>query len=165
MPKARIMSKRNKKKKSNTTPNLATNKKAFFNYNMLEKHVCGIVLQGAEVKAIRMRNVSLPEAYCFFKNGEIWLSQMHVGNYAPAANDKRDPIRLRKLLLKKNVIRKLQEKKLKQRLAIIPLRIFLSNKNLVKVEIALASGKKRYDKRAAIKERDQKRRAQQRETI
>ncbi|MGB0356810.1 MAG: SsrA-binding protein [Cytophagales bacterium] len=151
--------KKHKKKKTHEPPVLATNKKAFFNYHVLEKHVCGIVLEGAEVKAVRMRNVSLPESYCFFKNEELWVRQMHIGNYTPAGYQNEDPTRTRKLLLQKNIIRRLQKKKLEQPLTIVPLRVFLSKKSWIKVEIALVSGKKLHDKRAAIKNRDQKRRA------
>ncbi len=135
---------------------LIINKQVSFSYNILERYTAGIVLHGAEVKSLRLRNANLKGSHCYFYNNELWLSGMHIGPYAPAPHYKQSPTRSRKMLLKKHELRKLQKKKTEKTLTIIPIRLFLNN-NKIKVEIALAQGKKKYDKRATIKDRDVKR--------
>lgn len=141
------------KKKLATQINVV-NKKAFFSYQILEKYVAGIVLQGTEVKSIRMGEVNIKEAYCFFSEGELWIKGMHISIYRPAAHQNHPPIRTRKLLLKKKELYKLKKKKEEQGHTIVPLRLFINEKGWSKLEIALAKGRKLYDKRASIKEKE-----------
>ena len=133
------------------------NKKAYFEYHIVEKLVAGIVLQGTEIKAIRNGKASIAEAYCRYDNGELFIINMHISEYAYGTYNNHTPKRVRKLLLNKKELKK-WEKKIKERgFSIIPLTLFINEKGLAKVEIALVIGKKLYDKRAAIKEREQKR--------
>lgn len=130
------------------------NRKARFDYEFLETYVAGICLFGSEVKSIRDSRVSMIDAFCFFINGELWLKGLNV---TPGLNSfQHDPVRDRKLLLKRRELKKI-ESKLDSGLTIIPVKLFASDRNIIKVEIALARGKKSYDKRNAIKERDIKR--------
>ena len=130
------------------------NKKALFDYELLEEYMAGLVLKGTEVKAIRMGKVNLKDSFCFFKNNELWVKGMHISHYQEGGIDNHDPTRPRKILLHKRELRKLQKAKEEKRLTIIPKNIFLNNKGLIKMRIALAKGKKAYDKRATIKDRD-----------
>ena len=135
----------------------ASNRKAFYNYEIIDKFEAGIVLHGPEIKSIRNSNLSIAESRVLINKGEAWLIGCHIAEYKFASSpDQYDPIRDRKLLLHKNQIDKLRGAKNQQGLTIIPLSIYLK-RNLIKVEIALARGKKRYDKRATIKERDSNR--------
>ena len=135
---------------------IATNKKALFNYFILEKFSAGIVLTGTEIKSIREKKVSINESFCFLNNNEIFIKQMHITQYNFGNIYNHYETRIRKLLLQKKEIKKIKNK-LERGMTILPLRLFLNEKNLAKVEIALAKGKKLYDKRNAIKERDLKR--------
>ena len=144
------------KKNINTSVTIATNKKAKFNYFILDELTAGIVLTGTEIKSIRERKVNINEAYCFFKNNELFIKQMHISQYKFGNIYNHYETRIRKLLLNKQEIKKIKNK-LEKGMTILPLRLFLNEKNLAKVEIALAKGKKLYDKRNAIKERDLKR--------
>jgi SsrA-binding protein len=135
---------------------IATNKKALFNYFILEKFSAGIVLTGTEIKSIREKKVSINESFCFLNNNEIFIKQMHIPQYNFGNIYNHYETRIRKLLLQKKEIKKIKNK-LEKGMTILPLRLFLNEKNLAKVEIALAKGKKLYDKRNAIKERDLKR--------
>lgn len=137
---------------------ICTNKRAYFEYNILEKHIAGIQLQGTEVKSIRNGKVSIVEAYCFITNDELFIKGMHVAEHKEAGrvlNHK--PIRDRKLLMKKKEIIKLRESVTQKGLTIIPLEIILSDTGFIKLEISLAKGKHLYDKRISIKEKDLKR--------
>ena len=135
----------------------ASNRKAFYNYEIIDKFEAGIVLHGPEIKSIRNSNLSIAESRVLINKGEAWLIGCHIAEYKfDSSPDQNDPIRDRKLLLHKNQIDKLRGAKNQQGLTIIPLSIYLK-RNLIKVEIALARGKKRYDKRATIKERDSNR--------
>jgi SsrA-binding protein len=135
--------------------NLVKNKKASYEYHILEKFVCGMVLQGSEVKSIRLGKASISEAYCYVKNGEVFVKNMHISEYKQTNKyDSHDPVRERKLLLKKKEIIKLSEKVSQKGLTIIPLSILLTDTGYMKLEIALAKGKHLYDKRETIKSRD-----------
>ena len=135
----------------------ASNRKAFYNYEIIDKFEAGIVLHGPEIKSIRNSNLSIAESRVLINKGEAWLIGCHIAEYKfDSSPDQYDPIRDRKLLLHKNQIDKLRGAKNQQGLTIIPHSIYLK-RNLIKVEIALARGKKRYDKRATIKERDSNR--------
>ncbi len=133
------------------------NKKASFEFEFLDKFKAGLVLRGSEIKSIREGRVSLTEAYCYFKGEELFIKQMHIAPYTLATHYNHDPVRERKLLLKKQELRKLQNKFSEKGLSIVPVRIFINDRGLAKMEIALAKGKKIHDKRQSIKEKDAKR--------
>lgn len=133
------------------------NKKAYFDYEIIEKYVAGIVLTGTEIKSIRMGKVSLVESYCYFDRGELWVKGVNVSEYPWGTFNNHEPKRDRKLLLQSKELRKLDRKVKESGLTIISLRLFLNARGLAKLEIALARGKKEYDKRETIKQKDMKR--------
>lgn len=133
------------------------NKKASYEFQFLEKVVCGIVLTGTEIKSIRTGKASLQEAHCYIDKEEMWVKKLRIAEYEQGNRYNQDPIRSRKLLLKKKEILKLENKLKDQGLTIIPIRLFLNDRGWAKVEIALAKGKKLHDKRDTIKEKDVKR--------
>lgn len=133
------------------------NKKASFEYSFIDKYIAGIVLTGSEIKSIRMGKVNLQDAYCTFFHGELFVRELHISPYTMAKEINHEPKRERKLLLNKRELRKLDTKNKEKGLTIIPIRIFLNDRGLAKLEIALAKGKKIYDKREDIKEKDMKR--------
>ncbi len=133
------------------------NRKARYEYEFIDKYLAGIVLTGTEVKSVRESKVNLQHAYCFIQKDEIYLKEMHISPYSQASHYNHEPTRERKLLLKKNEIGKLSSKSQEKGLTIIPTRLFINDRGLVKIEIALARGKKLHDKRESIKEKDQKR--------
>lgn len=137
---------------------ITKNKRAYFEYEILEKHIAGIQLRGSEVKSIRASKVSIVEAYCFIMNGEIFIKGMHVTEHKEGGkHNNHIPLRDRKLLMKKKEIFRLQENISQKGLTIVPLEIMLSNTGFIKLEIGLARGKHLYDKRNSIKEKDLKR--------
>jgi SsrA-binding protein len=137
---------------------ITKNKKAFFEYTILERHIAGIQLQGSEVKSIKASKVSIAEAYCFIVNGELFIKGMHVTEHKEGGkHNNHEPVRDRKLLMKKKEILKLQENISQKGLTIIPLEIILSSSGFIKLEIGLAKGKNLYDKRDSIKQKDLKR--------
>ena len=127
------------------------NKKARFEYEFIQTEICGIQLLGSEVKSIRGGKVSISEGYCYFNNGELFVKGMNISDYGYGSSH--DTTRDRKLLLKRKELNNL-ENQLTNGLTIIPYRLFLNDKGLIKMEIALARGKKLHDKRNSIKERD-----------
>ena len=127
------------------------NKKAKFEYEFLQTETCGIQLVGSEVKSIRGGKASISEGYCYFNNGELFVKGMNISDYGYGSSH--DTTRDRKLLLKRKELNNL-ENQLTNGLTIIPYRLFLNDKGLIKMEIALARGKKLYDKRETIKNRD-----------
>jgi SsrA-binding protein len=133
---------------------VAENKKAFFNYEILEKLEAGISLLGSEVKSIREGRVSLKESFADIKEGEVYLLNCHISPYEAANRFNHDPLRPRKLLLHRQEIKRLTGKIKEKGLTLIPTRIYLNDKGKVKVEIALARGKRAYEKKEAIKARD-----------
>lgn len=135
---------------------LANNKKAFHDYFIEEKYEAGIALKGSEVKSIKAGKVSIKEAFIGDRKGEMFIYGMHVTPYKEGY-DKLDPTRTRKLLLHKKEINKLIGNRTVAGYTLVPLKVY-ENKGLVKVEIALAKGKKQYDKRESIKRKDDKRR-------
>jgi SsrA-binding protein len=135
---------------------IATNRKARHEYSILETFEAGIALKGAEVKSLRQGRASLQESYAALKNGEVWLLDMHISPYEQAADDSYEPTRKRKLLLHKKEIRRLVGKLAEKGLTLIPLRAYFKH-GIAKVELALAKGKRAYDKREAIKQRDMQR--------
>jgi len=129
------------------------NKKAFFNFEILEKEVAGLVLLGTEVKSVVEGKISFTDAYCDFIENELWLKSFHISEYDKAA-DNHLPKRDRKLLLTKQQLKKFRKKYDEKGLTIVPLNIFTNTKGLVKMEITLVRGKKQFDKRDSIKEKD-----------
>jgi SsrA-binding protein len=130
------------------------NKKASFEYHFIDTYIAGIQLTGTEIKSIRMGNVSLPESFCIFHNGELYIRGMHISRYEQGTHYNHEPVRDRKLLLQKKELRKLESKSEEKGLTIIPIRLFINDKGLAKLEVSLAKGKKLFDKREDIKERD-----------
>ena len=129
------------------------NKKAYFEFEIIEKFVSGMVLMGSEIKSIRDARVSIQEAHCYFKKNELWVKNMNIGIYEQAAHNGHETIRERKLLLNKRELKKLNEKIREKGLTIIPIRLYIKGHH-AKVEIALAKGRHRYDKRRVIMQRE-----------
>lgn len=137
---------------------ITKNKKAYFEYQILDKHTAGIKLQGSEVKSIRAGKVSIVEAYCFIVNDEIFIKGMHITEHKEGGkHNNHNPTRDRKLLMKKKEIIKLRENISQKGLTIVPLEVILTNTGFIKLEIGLAKGKNLYDKRTTLKEKDLKR--------
>jgi len=130
------------------------NRRARFDYQFLENFVAGMVLTGTEIKSIREGKAGLSDSYCYFKNNELYIKNMHISEYSEGTHYNHDPLRERKLLLSKLELSKLSKKLKDQGLTIIPVRLFLSESGYAKLEIALAKGKKEFDKRESIKKRD-----------
>ncbi len=130
------------------------NRSAFHEYFIDNKYVAGIVLKGTEVKSLRMGKASFNDSYCIIHKGEIWIKSLHIAEYSHGTVNNHDPLRERKLLLEKREIRKIESKLKEKGYTLIPLRIFFNEKNLIKIEIGLARGKKLHDKRETIKKRD-----------
>ncbi len=139
---------------------VSTNKRASFDYLLLKRMEAGISLVGTEIKSIRDGSVSIREAYVRPKDGELWLVGAHIAKYAPASGRNHEPTRDRKLLLHKRQIRELEREATTAGATIVPLRLYLKN-GLAKLEIALARGKRKYDKRQTIAKREAERRMQQ----
>jgi SsrA-binding protein len=135
---------------------VATNRQARFRYELLDKWEAGIVLQGSEVKSLRLGKANLKDSYALVRDGELWLIGSHIAPYAPAASEGHDPERPRKLLLHRKEIERLIGKTAERGLTLVPTRIYFSGPN-AKVEIALAKGKELRDKRETIREREQQR--------
>lgn len=133
------------------------NRRASFEYQFLTKYTAGIMLKGTEIKSIREGNVNMSDAFCTFHNQGLWLHNMHIAKFTEGTYNNHEPIRERKLLLNKRELNQLEKKIQEQGLTIIPIRIFISERGFAKVEIALARGKKLFDKREDIKAKDQKR--------
>jgi len=133
------------------------NRRARFDYQFLEQFTAGIVLQGTEIKSIREGKAGLSDSYCYFRHGELYIKNLHITEYSEASFKNHEPLRERKLLLSKAELRKLEGKLKDQGLTIIPVRLFLSDKGFAKVDVALAKGKKEFDKRQDIKKKDAER--------
>lgn len=129
------------------------NKKAFFNYQILETEIAGIVLVGSEVKSIKNSHVNFTDAYCFFSEGEIWIKNLNISEYDNAI-DPHEPKRDRKLLMTKKQIIKFQKKVEERGLTMIPLKIFVDKRGIIKLEIGLAKWKKEFDKRSDISKKE-----------
>ena len=146
-----------KRKKRKAAPgDVATNRQAGFRYHLLERLEAGIVLQGSEVKSLREGAVQLKDAYAEVRGGEVWLRNMHIAPYKPAAGENHDPDRPRKLLLHRREIERLVGQTAEKGQTLVPTRVYFSGSR-AKVELALAKGKDTYDKRRAIKERETRR--------
>jgi SsrA-binding protein len=148
------MAKKGKRKAA--AGDLATNRQASFRYHLLERLEAGIMLEGSEVKSIRDGGVQIKDAYAQIRDGEVWLSNMHVAPYLPAARENHEPERERKLLLHAAEIERLIGATQQKGLTLVPTRVYLKGAR-VKVEIALARGKAHVDKRRDLKAKDQAR--------
>jgi SsrA-binding protein len=133
------------------------NKQATFNYELLDKFIAGIVLRGTEIKSIREGKVNLQDGYCYFSKGEMFVKGITITPYAQGTHYNHEAGRERKLLMKKSELLKLESKVEERGLALIPVRLFINDRGLAKLEVGLGKGKKTHDKRESIKERDVKR--------
>ncbi len=141
---------------SNGTKLIAQNKKARFDYTIEEDYECGIELKGTEVKSIKDGTISFPDGFAEINNGEVWLKNFHISEYPFSSIFNHDPDRPKKLLLHKEEIKRLQRKTEEKGFTLIPLDVYLKN-GLVKIKLGLCKGKKQFDKRSDIRERDVKR--------
>lgn len=131
-----------------------SNRRASFEYFFLETYTAGIVLTGTEIKSIRLGQFNLSDSYCLFQDEALCIRNLNISKYEQGTFYNHEPLRDRRLLLTKTELRRLQVKLKDQGLTIVPTRLFINEKGLAKVDIALAKGKKLYDKRETIKERD-----------
>jgi len=132
------------------------NKKAHFNFEFLEKEICGIVLKGSEIKSISLNNVGFTDTYCFFKDGEMFVKNLHISEYGKGSEH--DPKRDKKLLLTKKQLEHFESQINEKGLTIVPTMIFINEKGKCKLEIALSRGKREYDKKNSIIYEEEKRR-------
>jgi SsrA-binding protein len=132
---------------------ISSNKKAFHLYHILESYEAGIALQGTEVKSLRLGRANLKDSYAMVEKGEVYLHNMHIGPYDPASRFSHDPTRTRKLLMHRIEIKRLLGKTVERGLTLVPLKLYFKG-NIAKVELALAMGKKIYDRRKDIKDRE-----------
>ena len=139
------------------TPINIKNKRASFDYEFIETYTAGIVLTGTEIKSIRLGKASLVDTYCYFVRGELWVKNMHIAEYFYGSYNNHTARRERKLLLTKKELDKLKRGSLDPGFTLIPVRMFINEKGLAKVVVALAKGKKQFDKRQSLKEKDDKR--------
>ncbi|OAV71317.1 SsrA-binding protein [Bacteroidales bacterium Barb6] len=133
------------------------NKRATFDYELLETYTTGMVLTGTEIKSIRLGKASLVDTYCIAEKGEIWVKDMYVAEYFYGTYNNHVARRDRKLLLSKKEIRKIESAARNSGFTVIPVRLFINDRGLAKLVIAVAKGKREYDKRESIRERDDKR--------
>ena len=130
------------------------NRAAFHEYFIEDKYIAGLALLGTEVKSLREGRASFNDSYCFFHKGEMYIRSLHIAEYEKGTANNHDPLRQRKLLLQKKELKKIESKMKEKGYTLIPLKIFFSEKGIAKMEIGLAKGKKLYDKRDSIKQRD-----------
>ena len=133
------------------------NRQAYYDYFIDDKYDAGMVLTGTEVKSLRAGRASFNDSYCYFHHGEMWIKSLHIAEYSHGTSSNHDPLRERKLLLNKKELRKIESKIKEKGVTVVPLRIFFSEKGIAKIELGLGKGKKLYDKRETIKQRDNQR--------
>ena len=133
------------------------NKRATFDYELIDTYTAGIVLTGTEIKSIRLGKASLVDTFCYFAKGELWVKNMHIAEYFYGSYNNHAARRDRKLLLSKKELNKLERGTKDAGFTIVPVRLFINERGLAKVVVALAKGKKQYDKREALKEKDDRR--------
>jgi SsrA-binding protein len=131
-----------------------SNKKAYFEYFIEAKYIAGMVLRGTEIKSLRSGKASFNDSYCLFDKGELYVKSLHISEYAYGTYTNHEPLAERKLLLNKKELKKLDAKIKEKGYSIIPLRLFINEKGFAKLEIGLGKGKKNFDKRNTIKERE-----------
>ncbi len=134
-----------------------SNRKAYHEFQIEAKYIAGMVLTGTEIKSLRNGKASFNDSYCIFNSGELFIKNLHISEYAFGTIHNHEPMQERKLLLHKKELRKLENKIKEKGYSIVPLKIFISEKGLAKIEIGLGKGKKIYDKRQTIKERETQR--------
>ena len=139
---------------------IATNRKARYDYEILETVEAGLVLTGTEIKAVRERRVNLSDAYCRPENGELWMVNAHIAPFSSGNINNHDPTRARKLLLHKDQILRLSRQISERRLTVVPLTMYLK-RHVAKVELGLARGRRRYDKRRLLIEKYREREVQE----
>lgn len=132
------------------------NRKATFGFQLLDTYVAGMILTGTEIKSIRQGKINIGDAYCFFRKEELFVKNLHISEYNNRGYSAHDPMAVRKLLLNKRELLKLLSKIKEKGLTIIPTKLFINERGFAKLEIALAKGKKEFDKRESIKERETK---------
>ncbi|MCH1444578.1 MAG: SsrA-binding protein SmpB [Flavobacteriaceae bacterium] len=132
------------------------NKKAKYDYSLLDKYTCGIVLTGNEIKSIRNSNASLNNSYCEFESNELYVVNMHVDQYKNSSEPNYEPKRRRKLLLNKQELRKIQKQVIDVGITVVATSLFISKKGIAKLNISVAKGKREFDKRNVIKDRESK---------
>ena len=130
------------------------NRQAYFNYYIEDKYVAGVALLGTEVKSVRDGRVSFNDSFCLFEKGELWVRGLYIAEYALGTSNNHIAVHDRKLLLTKRELKRIQAATKEKGLTIVPLKVFLNERGLVKVEIGIAKGKKVHDKRETIKQRD-----------
>lgn len=133
------------------------NKRATFDYNIIETFTAGIVLTGTEIKSIRLGKAGLTDSYCYVTNGEVWVKNMYIAEYFYGTYNNHEQRRDRKLLLNRKEINRLEKSGKETGYAIVPLKLFISDRGYAKLVVGLGRGKKEYDKRQSIKEREDKR--------
>ena len=133
---------------------MISNRKASYEYHFIQTYTAGIMLTGTEVKSLREGKANISDAFCIFMNEELWVKNMHISEFKQGSYNNHDPKRLRKLLLKKTEMRKILSKVREKGITIVPVKVFFSERGFAKVEIALARGKKQFDKREDIKKKD-----------
>lgn len=141
---------------NNPTVNIK-NRRATFDYEIIETFTAGIVLTGTEIKSIRQGKCGLTDTYCMVINGEVWVKNMYIAEYSYGSYNNHTTHRDRKLLLNRKEIRRIAKENMQPGVSIVPLRLFINERGLAKLVIAIARGKKQYDKRQSIKEREDKR--------
>lgn len=141
---------------SNNSINIK-NRKASFSYQLIDKYTAGIVLLGTEIKSIRNNQGNMSDAYCIFIENELWVKNLHINEYSNSGHKNHEPKRSRKLLLNRIELNKIQSKVKEKGMSIVPIRLFTNDKGKIKLDISLAKGKKIFDKRESIKEKDLKR--------
>ncbi len=144
-------------KKVNTDTKVIKNRKATFEYFLVSTYTAGLQLTGTEIKSIREGLVNLKESYCIVRDNEVWIKGMHISPYKQGSYNNHDPVRVRKLLLTKREIKKIQAKLKEKGFTLITVKMFISDRGFAKLDIALAKGKKHYDKRNSIKDKENKR--------
>ena len=140
-----------------STPINIKNKRASFDYEFVDTYTAGIVLTGTEIKSIRMGKASLVDTFCYFIRGELWVKNMHIAEYFYGSYNNHTARRDRKLLLNRKELRKLERDSQAPGFTIVPTRLFINEKGLAKLVIALTKGKKQFDKRETLKEKDARR--------
>ena len=134
-----------------------TNRRAPFEYQFEQEYEAGLVLTGTEIKSVRAGNANLNDAYCLFEGGELWIKSLYIAEYEYGTDNNHEARRTRKLLLRKPELRKLERRVKEKGFTIIPFKLFLNERGFAKLKIELATGKKSFDKRNTIKDRESKR--------
>jgi len=152
-----VISSGSKMAKAKRIPKEIVNRKAKFEYQLLDSFEAGLVLKGTEVKSIKLGNANLSDAYCLFENGNLTLKSMYIAEYEYGTIHNHEPRRDRRLLLRKSELKKIERRVTEKGMTLVPYRLYFSERGFIKLEIFLAMGKKSYDKRESIKERQNKR--------